>query len=54
MIQHLVAVLWEDHWKPWLKDFFEIAGYVLGAATITVGIVMAWIYMEILAERLIG
>lgn len=48
MIDHLIAVLWEDHWRPWIKKKLEWLGYIALAATVTSVIFcgLIWLALE--------
>jgi len=49
MIEHLIYVLWEDHWKPKIKWALEWAGYITLGAFITSVIFcgLIWLTIEI-------
>lgn len=53
MIEHLIAVLWEDHWKPKLKAVAEFAWYTFVGIAIIGVILFSAIFLEIAVSNLI-
>lgn len=53
MIEHLLYVLWHDHWKPWLKNKLEWAGYIALAAAITSVIFCGLIWLTLEIDRVV-
>jgi len=52
-MEHLLYVMWHDHWKPWLKDKLEWAGYIGLGILITGVIFFGLILLEIEVSRIL-
>lgn len=46
-MEHLIYVLWHDHWKPWITSKLEWIGYIALASLITSVIFCGLIWLAI-------
>ncbi len=53
-MEHLIAVLWEDHWKPWIMDKLSLLGHILLGVAVLTGIVVGMIWVTIASERVLN
>ncbi len=53
-MEHLLAVLWEDYWRPWLKEKLEWLGYILLGTVLTAAVFLAIIWMEVETENMLA
>jgi hypothetical protein len=50
-MEHLLYVMWHDHWKPWLKAKLETLGYTVVAALATLAAMLGMIWATVEFQR---
>ncbi len=52
-MDHLLYVLWHDHWKPWIVDKLQMVGMALGFILIPAAIMFVAILLTIIVDKLL-
>ncbi len=53
-MEHLIYVLWHDHWKPWIVNKLQLAGYVALGVLLTATICVGMIWTELQVEQVLN
>ena len=53
-MEHLLYVLWHDHWKPWLIDKLVLAGYIAIALSAVATVIIGMIALEVEVSRILS
>ncbi len=51
-MEHLLYVLWHDHWKPWLVEWMKDIGWILFGIGAIAAFIMSAIALEMWLETL--
>jgi hypothetical protein len=52
-MDHLLYVLWHDHWKPWIVGKLQFLGLLLGSILIPLGVFFVAILLTIVVDKLL-
>ncbi len=52
-MDHLLYVLWHDHWKPWIVGKLQFLGLVLGAIFIPAAVLFVAIFLTLRVDKLL-